>query len=679
MAVMQMERIRLCAMKRDRKAILELLQRRGVVEVRDGGEADEVFTKADMSSTKRLFEKNAETAEKALEILKKYYDGKAPGLAFLRGREAVELKVNDQFVSVRDNVQKVAYNVVQLDKDIAECRAEILRLQAQLEALVPWLDLPFSPAFSGTKKTAAFVGGIDGEHDEAALLAKLAEAAPNLEKLHLEIVHKSRPQTFFYLIVLKQDAALAEEALRVMGFTRPSSPSRLLPQQQKKNLEAKIAEAEVSITKAEEELKDYTARMDDLRFLQDHMNMRAEKYGVIQSLRQSKHVFVLDGFIPSKCSPELQKELTDRFECSVDVEHAPADDDVPVILENNAFVAPGETVLESYSLPGKTDIDPTSVMSIFYYIMFGLMFSDAGYGLIMVVLCGFALLKFKNMEPSWKKNISLFFWCGVSTMFWGIMFSSYFGDLVQVVASTFFGRTVVINPVWLDPLKEPMILLLACLAIGIVHLSAGMILKGVTYARNGMKKDIIYDVVFPLAIVYALVAILMGTELFENMAGFMINFPSWGGTVLGAIAAIGAIGVVLFGGRESKNWFKRLLKGAYALYNVFAGWLGDILSYSRLLALGLATGVIASVMNTLGAMPAGGGTNVIVGAVFFVVVFAIGHGMNFGINVLGAYVHSNRLEFVEFFGKFYEGGGVKFAPFGMHTKYYKIQEETQNG
>jgi V/A-type H+-transporting ATPase subunit I len=132
------------------------------------------------------------------------------------------------------------------------------------------------------------------------------------------------------------------------------------------------------------------------------------------------------------------------------------------------------------------------------------------------------------------------------------------------------------------------------------------------------------------------------------------------------------VGIILTGGRESKSWVKRILKGLYAAYNVAAGWLGDILSYSRLLALGLATGVIASVFNSLGSL---GGKSVL-GAVVFILVFIVGQAMNMGINLLGAYVHSNRLEYVEFFGKFYEGGGRKFQPFGVHTKYYKIEEET---
>jgi V/A-type H+-transporting ATPase subunit I len=140
------------------------------------------------------------------------------------------------------------------------------------------------------------------------------------------------------------------------------------------------------------------------------------------------------------------------------------------------------------------------------------------------------------------------------------------------------------------------------------------------------------------------------------------------------VTAVGIVVTVFTSGRESRNWGKRILKGIYGVYNLLSGWLSDTLSYSRLLALGLATGVIAGVMNQLGTLVGKG----FIGILVFIVVFLVGQGLNFGINVLGAYVHSNRLEYVEFFGKFYDGGGQKFAPFGIHTKHYKIIEEEKS-
>ena len=171
-------------------------------------------------------------------------------------------------------------------------------------------------------------------------------------------------------------------------------------------------------------------------------------------------------------------------------------------------------------------------------------------------------------------------------------------------------------------------------------------------------------------LVGGLIVVLLSTEIFQNIAELPFQVPGAVATAAGVLAGIGAVGIVFTAGRESRNPVKRFLKGLYGLYNV-SGYLSDILSYSRLLALGLATGVISTVFNQLGAMLGGG----VVGAIFFTVVFLIGHSMNMAINVLGAYVHTNRLQFVEFFGKFYEGGGRPYTPFATHTRHFQIKEE----
>jgi V/A-type H+-transporting ATPase subunit I len=171
------------------------------------------------------------------------------------------------------------------------------------------------------------------------------------------------------------------------------------------------------------------------------------------------------------------------------------------------------------------------------------------------------------------------------------------------------------------------------------------------------------------AIVY-----MMKIEMFTSMLSIPFTVPETVGNVAGILAIIGGIGIILTGGRSSKNWFKRILKGLYSFYGI-TGYLSDILSYSRLLALGLATSVIATVFNKMGSMLG----NTPVGVALFIIVFLMGHTLNLLINALGAYVHTNRLQFVEFFGKFYEGGGTKFNPFGINTKYYKFKEEKENG
>jgi V/A-type H+-transporting ATPase subunit I len=223
-------------------------------------------------------------------------------------------------------------------------------------------------------------------------------------------------------------------------------------------------------------------------------------------------------------------------------------------------------------------------------------------------------------------------------------------------------------------MEKPVLLLMFCLGIGVVHLSLGYILKARWHLKHRRPLDAFFDAGFPILVMLPLVLVFISSEIFLDMAGFSITLSKNITDICLWISLASMLGIVLFAGRDTKG-IGRIFSGLYVLYNTLAGWLSDTLSYSRLLALGLATGVIASVMNQIGSMAGGG----IVGFILFLIVFVIGQTLNFGINVLGAYVHSNRLAYVEFFSKFYEGGGQKFEPFKAHTQHIKIEEDLQNG
>ena len=671
MAVMQMDRICVCALKKDRKRLLEFLQRQGNVELKKV-EADDLFQTTDTASFRAMFEKSAKTAAAALEILGRYAPAQTSALSFLSGRKVLSVKESEAFTARWSEGMNVAERLIALDREINQAKADILKAEAAEEALIPWLNLPVPLTFQGTDQTRAWIGSVQGEVDGAALLARMTEAAPVMGPVHIEIIRASKEMTSFYVLALKRDANGVEAALGALGFVRPSGAASRTPVFALERLKEKKLEAQARIDTSAIEIKSYDSQRGELKLLEDYFLMRTEKYGVLAQLGQSRHALVMSGYVAREDAAALEKKLLDRFDCAVEFSLADGDENAPVRLKNRPFAAATESVLESYSMPSRTEIDPSPVMSFFYYLMFGLMLSDAGYGLILAVACGVLPLIRPNMEESWRRSLRMFFWCGVSTVFWGILFSSYFGDAVNVISRNFFGHEVGIPALWFLPLDKPMMLLMFCLAIGVVHLVTGYVMKARNLAAAGKYPDILYDCGYPVLLLLSLLVPLMGSDMFRTMAGFSIALPGWVNQACMILAGGSLMGVVLTGGRESKSWGKRILKGMYAAYNVAAGWLGDILSYSRLLALGLATGVIASVFNSLGALAGSG----VVGAVLFILVFLIGQTMNLGINVLGAYVHSNRLEYVEFFGKFYEGGGRKFQPFGVHTKYYRIEEET---
>lgn len=670
MAVMPMQRIGIYALKSRRKPILELIQRRGVVEIHAEKAEDAVFRQTDTAPAKARFENNTSTLQAALEALDKLEPEKKSLLAPLEGRTPIPLSRYEETAGAAGKTLRAASRVNALWKKCADDRAEILRLEAQIRMLEPWSRLDVSMRTTGTASTAAFIGSFPAEYTEETLKAEIARGAPEIDGVAVEVLSAGTQQTCAFLLCHASNGAKLEAFLRSIGFTYPADRSKKPPQARMQDLNARIEKLRAEIDGAEAEIRTYAALRGAMQYTIDYFSMRIEKYDVLGRLWQSPHVFVITGYIPAESAPALEKELTEKFEAYVELETPAEDEDVPVKLKNNAFAAPVEGVLESYSMPGRKEIDPSTLMAVFYYFLFGMMLSDAGYGLLMVIGCGIALAKFKNMEESLRKFLKVFLYCGISTVFWGAMFGSFFGDAVTVIGKTFFNVDIAIPALWFTPLNEPMRLLLFSFLIGVIHLFAGLGAQFYQLARQGLWKDAIFDVVFWYMLVGGGILYLLSMQMFADMVSLGFTLPAAVGTA-GAIAAgIGAVGIVLTAGRESRSPFKRLLKGLYGLYGV-SSYLSDILSYSRLLALGLATGVIASVFNQMGAMLG----NSPAGVAVFVFAFLVGHTLNLGINVLGAYVHTNRLQFVEFFGKFFEGGSRKFNPFSAKTKYFKITEE----
>ncbi len=675
MSVLPMKRIMICAMKEDRKGILELLQRTQVVEVDntliDDSKSfqDGIFSKTDVSASSQLFQKNADAAERALEIINHAVPEKTSILSSLEGRQAITEEQYSSYVSRRDEIMANIADLINLDKQLAEACAEIPRIETQLDGLASWLALDVPLSFKGTKKTSAFIGSLASKETQETILQKFAVLIPEISGIDIEIVSSSDEITCFMVICSKKDSSAVDDALRRMNFSRPPLSDET-PSKQKEALDGQLEKVNSEIAALSDNIATFADKRDSFKFVYDYFHLRSEKYDIISTLEQSHRTFVLSGFIPEKECDALEKVLTSKFNLCVEFSDPAENDDVPVLLKNNAFASPVESVVESYSLPSKGELDPSMPVACFYYIMFGMMLSDAAYGAIMSIATGILLKKFKNMEPGMKKILSMFFYCGIGTIISGILFGSYFGDAPAVIGKTFFGNPNIKVWYWIDPLNQPMKMLVVSFALGIIHLFSGLGINLYTAFKQHRYLDGIYDSVFWYMLVGGLIVFGLTTDMVTNMFQ-LAKIPAIYGTVGSYIAIVGGIGIILTGGRESKNWFKRILKGIYALYNV-TGYLSDILSYSRLLALGLATSVISSVFNQMGSMFG----NSVIGVILFIIIFLIGHVLNMAINALGAYVHTNRLQFVEFFGKFYSGGGRKFAPFAVNTKYFKFKEES---
>ena len=672
MAMLKMQRIYIYALIKYCKDILETLQRRGVVEIENLEMEDSVFFKEDTSPLQAQYNRSAATASEALEILSRYAPQKKGLLASFKGRQQLSTDEYDKLVDSYQDTLRIAYDIISYQKNIDMNEAEKVKYEAQLEAIKPWLSLDIPMNFSGTATTTAFIGKFSEKKTSTDIMTGLAELIPEVEGIDVEIISSDENQTCVFILAMKQDADAVSDALRRIGFEYPSYVSPVAPQTREKQINKHLNNRDGRILEAQKNIEACGKYYDKLEFLEDYFIMKAERYKAFDDISTSNNTFVLSGYIAAQDAPALKEYLEQHYDAEVELVDSDTAD-TPVRLKNNKFAEPTESVLASYSYPDRHEADPISVMAIFYYIFFGMMFSDAGYGMVMALACGIVLKKFKHMEAGLKRSVKMFFWCGVSTTIWGLLFGSFFGDAVSVISNTFFGTPPpnipgLVVPIWFNPVNDPMKMLMFSFLLGIIHLFAGLAIMAYNDIKHKEYLAVLYDVISWYLLVGGAIFALLSMDMMGNIAGFVL--PPIFLTIGGIMAGIGAVIILLFSGRESKNPIKRLLKGIYGLYGA-TGYLSDILSYSRLLALGLATGVIAQVFNQIGSMMGSG----VIGFILFTLIFIIGHGLNIGINALGAYVHTNRLQFVEFFGKFYKGGGREFKPFKINTKHYTVKEE----
>lgn len=668
MAVLQMQRISICAVKEDRKAILEQLQKLGVLEVDLDMEEDQ-YERMDTAGAKNAFQKRMHLADQALEVLNRYAPEKSSLFAGLAGKQLLDGDIYEKAAPVRSRYSKIANDLVNMDKEIAVQKAAILKLENRIDEMEPWMKLDVAMNNQGTKTSAFFIGTIPILADEEKLLSLIAEKDPDLEAFTVDILSIGRDQTYLAVVVLREEAQRLEEVLRSMGFARPAHLLNKPPAQKREELRERIQTAEEKIQKLETKITSLSEHREELKLLSDYYRVRTDKYDVLGKLPETDRTFAIGGYVPKKYAQKLADKICSSYDAIVELEDVKDEEDVPVVLQNNRFASSGEGILASFGLPHKGELDPTFIMTVFYVFLFGLMLSDAAYGAIVSIACGVVIMKFPRMSAGLKKSLQLFFWCGLSTLFWGLMFGGFFGDAVDVIAKTFFGVQLaegqsLLPALWFVPLNDPMRMLMYSMLFGCIHLFVGLGIKGYMCLKDKDYSGFFFDVVCWMMLLLGLIFILLPTDLFASISQMTFHFPPIVGVISKAAAAVGAVGILLFSGRRKKNLGLRIALGAYDLYNI-TGWLSDVLSYSRLLALGLATGVIASVINQMGSMMG----KSFFGVIVFILVFIVGHVFNLAINLLGAYVHTCRLQYVEFFGKFYEGGGKEFTPFASDTKY----------
>jgi len=394
----------------------------------------------------------------------------------------------------------------------------------------------------------------------------------------------------------------------------------------------------------------------------DYLSILKNKKDIDKYIKQTKKVIFIEGWVLKKDLDELKNTLYKKFkELEIVFSDPEEGEDIPVALKNNKFVEPFESVTALYGIPKYREYDPTPLFAPFYFIFFGMSLSDAGYGLIIAALSYFALLKFK-FEGTIKKFFELFFLGGISTFIMGAIMGSWMGDALNFLPKNIlFIKTYLIDTVaLLDPIKNPMPLLLISLSLGVIQIYTGFIIKFTANIKENKIKAGLMDQGSWLLLISGILLFVVASAI-NSFAEFKV--------ITKYIIWAGLFSIIITQGRSNKSIILKVAGGVLRLYDLI-GYFSDILSYSRLFALGLSTAVLAVVVNNFVMLfkdiP-------IVGIIVAALVFILGHLFNLVISGMGAFIHSTRLQYVEFFTKFYEGGGTPFKPFKIFTKYIKVQ------
>lgn len=522
-------------------------------------------------------------------------------------------------------------------------------LVSQVQQIQAWekVVLPEGDAEKKLNLMHTFSGSVSNRNENVEKLK--AELADKLEGNYaIETLATVGEQSALLVAVREQDAAEAEKTLRSFEFAAlPKLPVELGQNYGKavKQWRTTLAELEIEEKRLEEEAKRLSKNKADFELLYDYYLNADAKLEAMQRLLNTGRLFVLQGYVPHDMSHELKAALEEEYAVAIDILPVPKDEDHPILLKNNRMVRPYEAVVEMFSLPSVSqDVDPTPVMAPFYAFFFGIMLSDAGYGLLLLILSAVLVYKVK-VEGNMRRMCLMFMQGSVAAIIFGVLFGSFFGNMLTEVS----GGAINFPMLWFDPVKDPVTLMLASIVFGAVHLFAGLGVKFYNLWRLGKPYEAIVETI-PWFL------IIVGLTLFG------LNY-----SVGQYMAIVGAIMIVFFSAKGVRNPIKRVFSGLGTLYGI-ASYLGDLLSYTRILALTLATSVIALVVNMLSSLMG----RSLVGIVFMIVILVFGHALNLALSGLSAYVHTTRLQYVEYFGKFYEGGGAPFQPLALKTKYTKI-------
>ena len=653
MSVSTMRKLTVFAPKGQEDTLIRRLMRLRCVQVRqvdgDGVRLERVACDAQRAAAERRLG----AVTDALEILAKYSSRK--GFVQIRNQLDIEKFMAERYQAATDVVRQT----LATRQREGECFAEIAALEGRMHALAPWLTYSLPLELGATRSCEITLGALPAKTKISEVMAALDEYCAEIET-----VFSDDDGEYVAVVYHKNDAVSVQRALAERGFIKASLKEfSALPREEYEACGKRIGELRTELDLLGKTMFELATKQDDVEALWDVENSALTAAIAKQKLAQTEYTVVLEGWAPIGRVDKIVDVLQD-WECAFEFEEPAEGEEPPVLLRNNKFAQNFEWVIGMYSYPRYGTYDPTMIMSIFYFLIFGLMFADVGYGALLA-LGGFLIPPLLKMRDGMRRTFNMFGYCGIACTVCGVIFGGWFGDMpyaimvnllklyptteAAVEAVPFFNGlqlTLGDKLYALNPLTDPMPFLAISLGIGAVHLIAGMIVKFVLLCKDKQVFSAIFDIGSWLIIFAG-----MGVFFLSKVAGIVT-------------VALGVLMIVCTAGRSAKNPVMKFLKGLLGLYDAI-NYAADLLSYSRILALGLASAVIAQVVNMVGTMFVSG----VPGFLILLAVSLIGHTVNMALNVLGSFVHTSRLQYLEFFGKFFEEGGEGFVPIADSDRY----------
>ena len=656
MAIARMKKLQILAHSSVKRALVAALREGGVLHITEPSVAPDLAAKLDPPRD-RLRELQSQHAK--LEHVRNFLKPYAPKVKPLEKLANPKLLVSERQVAAvlaSTDVNALYDRCVALEGAVRSAEAEIARKESLAAELGHWVGLGM-PLEAVSDTAVARVGLVSvAPSDFEALAPELAEAARESE-----VIEISRAGSVVYAAVLflkEREAAVTPVLKRRNARWVDLSGTSGLPDEAAARL---LAEAEAERTRIEQALTESASlagEYPNVLVALDEAAERHAKESAEERFAATRDTFIVEGWIRGRDEGPLADRIA-RISPAVEIrsrEPLPGED-VPIDFDNKPLVKPCEFVVTMYGRPAYSEWDPTPLIAPFFILFFGLCVGDVIYGAAIAGAALFIISKLPRKSGA-RVTLQLLVMGGITAIVVGALTGSWAGVSLDSMPP-FVRRMMVI-----DPMADPMTMLNITFLLGIVHILFGIGIKMAAEIREGRWLDAVLDE-FVWMVLIVVLAPLGFKYIFGGSApdGLIGVCRTW--------ALVFLVIAVLSGGRKNKNPVLKVIGGIPKLYGI-VNYFADVLSYARLLALGLATGAIAMAINGVGDMASG---MPIIGPVAMVLVLLAGHLFNCAINILGAFVHPARLQYLEFFGKFFTGGGRAFAPFRDERRYSTVQRQ----